>query len=255
MTRALIWDCDGVLVDTERAGHLPAFNALFESRGLPVRWDDEEYGRLLKISGGKERMATLLQPEFCIKHGLPIDIEAQRELLADWHKEKSAYYMDLVTSGKLPGRPGVKRLTAEALAAGWQLAIASTSVEASVRANLRASVGPELAEHFVVYAGDIVPKKKPAPDIYLYALDHMGLTPADAIVIEDSQNGLESSLAADLKTVITLSAYTADQDFTGASLVVSNLGEDGSPGEVLADPLGLDTGGVVRIEHMAAILE
>lgn len=254
MTRAVIFDCDGVLVDTERAGHLPAFNALFEARGLPVRWDDEEYGRLLKISGGKERMATLLTPEFCIANGLPIDVEEQRAMLAEWHKQKSAYYMDLVTSGKLPGRPGVKRLAAEADAAGWLLAIASTSVEPSVRANLRAAVGPELAERFRVYAGDIVPHKKPAPDIYLHVLEQEGLSPDEAIVIEDSQNGLESSLAAGLKTVVTLSAFTAQEDFTGASLVVSNLGDDGSPAEVIDDPLGLDTGGVVRLEHLDAIL-
>ena len=55
---ALIFDCDGVLADTERYGHLVAFNQTFEEFGLPVRWSVAEYQEKLKIGGGKERMAS-----------------------------------------------------------------------------------------------------------------------------------------------------------------------------------------------------
>lgn len=254
MTRALIFDCDGVLVDTERAGHLPAFNALFADLGLPTRWDEAEYARLLKTTGGKERMATLLTPEFVQTNGLPTDAKGQQEMLAAWHKRKTMFYMDLVTRGALPVRPGISRLTAEALAGGWELAVASTSAEPAVRANLQAAVGPELAAYFKVFAGDIVPRKKPAPDVYLYALDMMQLSPRDAIVIEDSQNGVVSARAAGLKTVVTVSAFTAQEDFTGASAILSDLGEPGHPAQVLSDPFGYVPDGVVTLETLQEIL-
>src|SRR5215475_9232099 len=110
MTNALVFDCDGVLADTERYGHLPAFNQTFAEFGLPVRWSEEEYGRKLAIGGGKERMASLLTDDFVAAAGLPTDREAQRELVASWHQRKTAIYTELVRGGKLPGRPGVRRL-------------------------------------------------------------------------------------------------------------------------------------------------
>ncbi len=178
----LIFDCDGVLADTERNGHLPAFNRTFEEFGVPVRWSDADYAVKVLIGGGKERMASLLTPEFVAANGLPADEEGQRELLAQWHRRKTAIYTELVESGALPARPGIARIAGEADAAGWGLAVASTSAEASVRAVLEHAVGEALAQRFSVFAGDIVEHKKPAPDIYLLALDELGAGPDEAVV-------------------------------------------------------------------------
>ena len=169
---ALIFDCDGVLADTERDGHLPAFNQMFEEFGLPVQWSEEEYGEKLTIAGGKERMASLLTEDFVRDNGLPADPEGQRAMLAEWHRRKTEIYTEMVAAGRLPARPGVARIIAAALDAGWALAVASTSSEASVRAVLEHVAGADQAARFaLVLAGDVVPKKKPAPDIYQLAVD------------------------------------------------------------------------------------
>ena len=226
--RALIFDCDGVLADTERFGHLPAFNQTFAEFGLPVRWSEEEYGEKLRIGGGKERMASLLTPEFVREAGLPSDPEGQRAAVAQWHARKTAIYTDLVAGGGLPARPGVTRLIGEALDGGWTLAVASTSAEASVHAVLEHVAGEERAGRFaVVLAGDVVPRKKPAPDIYRLALERLGADPSDALVIEDSRNGLEAATGTGLRCVITVNGYTEDEDFSEAVLVVSSLGDPG----------------------------
>ena len=255
MGPALIFDCDGVLADTERDGHLPAFNATFEDVGLPIRWSVEQYGRLLAIGGGKERLAAVFTPENIAAYGLPADPAEQRDLIAAWHKAKTARYTAFIESGALPGRPGIARISAEAHAAGWVLAVASTSAEASVRAVLARAVGPELAGAFTVFAGDIVPRKKPAPDIYLLAVRELGIDPADAVVVEDSGNGLVASLAAGLTTIVTVSSYTADEDFTGASLVVSSLGDPDQPMDVLANPHGLALGSYIGLADIERLRE
>ena len=161
---ALIFDCDGVLADTERDGHRPAFNETFREFGLPVEWSEEEYHEKLQIAGGKERMASLLTPEFVRANGLPVDVEGQAAELAKWHKRKTQIYTDMVAAGRLPTRPGIRRIIGEAQDAGWQLGVASTSAEPSVRAILEQAVGSERAARFdLLLAGDVVPKKKPAP--------------------------------------------------------------------------------------------
>ncbi|MFF1877571.1 HAD-IA family hydrolase [Leifsonia sp. NPDC058230] len=250
----LIFDCDGVLADTERNGHLPAFNQTFAEEGVPVHWSDDDYREKVLIGGGKERMASILTPEFVAANGLPADEEGQRELLARWHKRKTEIYTELVASGAMPARPGIARLAAAADAAGWGLAVASTSAEPSVRAVLEHAVGPELAKSFAVFAGDIVPRKKPAPDIYLLALDRLGLGADDALVIEDSSNGMRAALDAGLRTVVTVSAYTVDEDFTGASLVVSSLGDPDEPAEERAAAAGVHPGPLVTIDDLTAVL-
>lgn len=251
MSPALVFDCDGVLADTERDGHLPAFNATFAEFGLPVRWSVAEYGRLLAIGGGKERLSTLLTPENVAAWGLPADPAEQQELVARWHKTKTARYTAFIGSGALPARPGIARISREAHAAGWRLAVASTSAEPSVRAVLEHAVGAEMAEHFAVFAGDVVPRKKPAPDIYLLALRELGADPADVVVVEDSGNGLAAARAAGLTTLVTVSSYTVDEDFTGAGLVVTSLGElPDEPAAVLADPYGLAIGAEVHLDDV-----
>ena len=251
---ALIFDCDGVLADTERDGHRPAFNETFAEAGLPVRWSDEEYGVKLRIGGGKERMASLLTDDFVRANGLPADPDGQKELLAGWHKRKTAIYKEMVRAGKLPGRPGIARIVDEALAAGWALAVASTSAEESVRAVLEHVVGAETAARFAVFAGDIVPAKKPDPAIYLLALERMGVTPAEAIVVEDSRNGLLAAVGAGLRCVVTVSSYTADEDMSEAVLVVSSLGDPGEPARVLANRSAARPGDQVTLADLEACL-
>lgn len=251
---ALIFDCDGVLADTERFAHLPAFNRTFAEVGLPVVWSEEVYGEKLKTGGGKERMATMLTPEFVAEHGLPADKDGQAEVLLDWHRRKTAHYTEMIASGQVPARPGVARLVDEAREAGWQLAVASTSAVASVQAVLEMVVGPQIAAEFRIFAGDQVPAKKPAPDVYLLALRELGLEPDQAVVIEDSNQGLTASLAAGIATVVTVSSYTADEDLSGAALVVSDLGEPDAPMSVLANESGLPVGGIVHLTDLAGLI-
>jgi HAD superfamily hydrolase (TIGR01509 family) len=249
---ALIFDCDGVLADTERDGHRPAFNETFAEVGVGVTWSEQEYAEKLKIGGGKERMASLLTPEFVSAHGLPADPEGQKELLADWHKRKTARYKEMVRAGRLPGRPGIARIVGEAIGAGWTLAVASTSAEESVRAVLEHAVGRDHAAHFSVFAGDIVPAKKPDPAIYDLAIDQLGIKRGDAIVIEDSRNGLLAAVGAGLRCVVTVSSYTAEEDMSEAVMVVTSLGDPGEPATVLANRGGAQPGEVVTLADLDA---
>ncbi len=249
---ALIFDCDGVLADTERDGHRPAFNETFADVGLPVRWSEQEYGEKLKIGGGKERMASLLTDDFVRANGLPTDPDGQRELLADWHRRKTARYKAMVQAGRLPGRPGIRRIVEEALGAGWTLAVASTSAEESVRAVLEHAVGNRNAARFAVFAGDIVPVKKPDPAIYALTLERLSIGPDDAIVIEDSRNGLLAAIGAGLRCVVTVSGYTADEDMSEAVLAVTSLGDPGKPAVVLANRGAAEPGELVTLTDLDA---
>jgi HAD superfamily hydrolase (TIGR01509 family) len=253
---ALIFDCDGVLADTERYGHLPAFNQTFREFGIPVQWSEEEYGRKLLIGGGKERMASELTPEFVRANGLPDDPEALAAEVAKWHKRKTQLYTELVAAGKLPPRPGIRRVISAAQDAGWKLAVASTSAEASVHAILEFAVGRERAGRFDVFlAGDVVPRKKPAPDIYQLALERLGVDPAQVLVIEDSRNGLEAAHAAGLRCLVTVNGYTEKEDFSEAILVVSSLGDpDGEQTTVIANRSAARPGAWVTLADLEACL-
>lgn len=253
---ALVFDCDGVLADTERYGHLPAFNLTFEHFDLPVRWDVDEYARRLKIGGGKERMASLFtDPGFCEAADIADDEELRSDLLAEWHRFKSAAFRELVHSGQLPARPGVSRLIPAALSAGWTVAVASTSAEASVRAVLEHAVGPEVAARIPVFAGDVVPAKKPDPAIYDLAVGELGLDRHDTLVVEDSRNGLLAATGAGLTCLVTVNGYTRDEDFSEAVLVVSELGDPGGePVEVLANRGPATPGAYLTLDDLSACL-
>jgi HAD superfamily hydrolase (TIGR01509 family) len=254
---ALLFDCDGVLADTERFGHLPAFNATFREFGLPVEWSAEEYGRLLRIGGGKERMATLLTPEFVAANGLPSDTDGQAAELARWHARKTAIYTEMVGAGRLPPRPGIHRIIGEAQDAGWTLGVASTSAEASVRAILDVAAGVERAARFdLVLAGDVVAHKKPAPDIYRLAVERLGVRESEVLVIEDSRNGLLAAAGAGLSCLVTVSDYTADEDFSEAALVVTSLGDpDGEAAHVLANRSKARPGAWLTLADLEAVLQ
>jgi HAD superfamily hydrolase (TIGR01509 family) len=254
---ALIFDCDGVLADTERLGHLPAFNATFREFGLPVQWSAEEYGRLLQIGGGKERMASMLTPAFVAATGLPSDPAAQSAELARWHERKTEIYTAFVAEGRLPARPGIRRVVEAAQDAGWTLAVCSTSAEPSVRAILDHVVGPERAARFdLVLAGDVVARKKPAPDIYGLALHRLGISPAVALVIEDSRTGLLAAVGAGLRCVITINGYTEAEDASEAVLVVSSLGDpDGEATTVIANRSAARPGAWITLADLEACLQ
>jgi dihydroxyacetone kinase phosphoprotein-dependent L subunit len=254
-TRALILDCDGVLADTERYGHLVAFNQTFAEFGLPAHWTLDDYRVKVRIGGGKERLASLLTPGFVAAAGLPADPAAQQASVAAWHKRKTAIYTELVASGAVPPRSGVARIVGEALAAGWRVAVASTSAQPSVVATLERAVGGEQARAVKVFAGDIVPRKKPAPDIYLAALDWLGLPAGQAVVIEDSRNGLLAAAGAGLATVITVNDLTKDEDFSEAALVVSALGDPGGErAVVLANRAGITAGDWITLTDLARVM-
>jgi HAD superfamily hydrolase (TIGR01509 family) len=253
---ALIFDCDGVLSDTERYGHLPAFNKTFEEAGLPVQWTEDEYAEKLKIGGGKERMASLFTDEFVREHDLPADPEGQKGLLAQWHKTKTAHFKQLVADGKLPGRPGIRRIIADALDAGWTVAVASTSAEESVRAVLEHAAGKEAADRIRVFAGDIVPAKKPDPAIYELVVEELGLDKSSTLVVEDSRNGLRAATGAGLRCLLTVNAYTQDEDNSEAVLVVSALGDpDDTPIQVLANRGKARPGDYLTLDDLQSCLE
>lgn len=229
--QALIFDVDGTLADTERDGHRVAFNRAFAAAGLGWEWSVERYGSLLQTAGGKERLQRYLQedcPTFVPQPDAPT-------WAANLHKAKTQHYKALVQEGVMPLRLGVKRLIQEARAQGIRLAIATTSAPENVTALLETNLAPDSPSWFeAIVAGDMVPAKKPAPDVYLAVLQAIALPPEVCLAIEDSRQGLLAATRAGLKTVITCSSYTQHEDFTEAALVLNHLGEPDAPFQVLA---------------------
>jgi beta-phosphoglucomutase-like phosphatase (HAD superfamily) len=224
--QAVLFDVDGTLADTEQDGHRLAFNAAFQQLNLDWNWDIDLYGELLQVTGGKERI------RYYIEKYAPAALS--RSDLTDWivslHKTKTKYFELLMERGHIPLRPGVTRLIRELRQQRIKLAIATTTTMENVTALLKSTLGEESIGWFdVIGAGDIVPMKKPAPDIYHWVLNQLKLTAQQCIAIEDSENGLKSALAANLPTLITVSGYTRSQDFSGAIVVLSDLGEPSQP--------------------------
>ena len=228
--QALIFDCDGVLADTERDGHRVAFNKAFTAKGLDLEWSVERYGELLKTAGGKERMRRHFD-----ETGWPGPEAGRDTFIKDLHKLKTDLFMELIESGRLPLRSGVARVIDEAIAAGLKLAVCSTSSERAVQAAVNIMLGPERAAYLPIFAGDMVPAKKPDPAIYKLARDQLGLDPDRCVVIEDSNNGLRASIGAGMHCIVTISSYTGGEDFTGAELVVPELGDGDAIAIRLAD--------------------
>jgi HAD superfamily hydrolase (TIGR01509 family) len=219
--KALIFDCDGVLAETERDGHRVAFNKTFAAKGYDIEWDVPLYKELLKVGGGKERMRHFFE-----SRGWPAGTTDEDALIKELHKAKTDCYMRIVESGQLPLRPGVARLVDEAIAAGVKLAVCSTSNERAVNAVVETLLGPERKARFnAILAGDVVSKKKPDPEIYTLALDRLRLEPTQCVVIEDNRNGLLAAKGAGIYCVVTTNGYTEDEDFSEADLVVPELGD------------------------------
>ena len=226
---ALIWDVDGTLAETEE-GHRAAFNAAFAGAGLDWHWDPALYARLLEVTGGKERIRRYLD---ATPGTAPLDDETIRRL----HAAKTAHYVAAVASGSVALRPGVRRLLHEAHAAGLRQAIATTTSPANVQALLLATLGPDGPGLFeVIGAGDVVPRKKPAPDIYRHVLDRLGLPGEQCLAFEDTINGLDAARGADIPVVVTTSLYGGTVGFENAAMVADGLGEADAPCRVLSGP-------------------
>nr|WP_283755786.1 HAD family hydrolase [Roseofilum acuticapitatum] len=233
--KAIIFDVDGTLAETERDGHRLAFNQAFSEMGLPWQWSAEFYGPLLEVSGGKERLIAYVH-QYHPQFEPPVELEVWA---AQLHRQKTKYYRQLLLEGSIPLRPGIARLITEARREGIRLAIATTSILPNVMALLEKFFHPTIFE--LIAAGDIVPQKKPTPDIYHYVLEQMNLSPRECIVIEDSQAGVQAATQAGLPTLVTQNEYTQDHDFSGAIAVLSDLGEPDAPFEVIRGELGSAT--------------
>ena len=257
MKKVLLFDCDGVLADTERDGHRVAFNRMWSEFNIPWQWSVEEYGRKLKIGGGKERMASLFHESAFLAVFQPPATEAERQdILKTWHRRKTEIYKEIIASGKIAVRSGVKRLTEEALEQGWVLGVCSTSDREAVESVLLHAVGKENAQKFsLVLAGDVVKAKKPDPEIYLMAASELRVPAEQCVVIEDSRNGLLSAIHADMKCIVTVNDYTHDEDFSESAIVLTCLGDPaGEKCVVLENRSGVFVEGIFGLAALAKIL-
>jgi len=226
MLRALIWDVDGTLAETEHDGHRVAFNAAFADEGLPWHWDEALYGELLAITGGKERLLAWWQRLDPAAAAAP----GAAACIARLHARKTAHYVAQVERGAVALRPGVARLLTEARAQGLTLAIATTTSPANVDALLRATLGADVPGWFAcIGAGDVVPRKKPAPDIYHWVRQRLGLAAADCLAIEDSAPGTQAACAAGLPVLATRSRYSRADALPPVLADLDGLGEPGQP--------------------------
>jgi HAD superfamily hydrolase (TIGR01509 family) len=244
--KAVIFDQDGVIIDTERDGHRVAFNETFKEFGFDVEWDVQKYHELLQIAGGKERMKHHLQTE---GFGVEVKPEDVDELIKKLHKRKTEIFVQLIESGKLPLRPGVKRFMSETMEKGLILGICTTSNEKAAHA-VAYQILKDMNFDFVL-AGDVVSNKKPDPEIYLLALKETELQPEQCIVIEDSRNGVLAANAAGMHIVATTNGYTEKEDLSDADIIVTCLGDpDGEKATLKKANRKLDFDGVLHVDQL-----
>lgn len=225
--RAVIFDVDGTLVDSERHGHRVAFNKAFEEAGLPDRWSEDDYGPLLKVTGGKERLTHYLTGRDWEKR----DIEA---IVPALHERKNEVFLDLVRTGAIPARAGVARLLEELEREEIRLAIATTGSKEWVEPLVEGNFGADRFE--VIVTGDDVGDKKPDPAAYRVALERLQITAGESVAIEDSLQGVRSATAARLPCVAVTNGYTEADDLTAAALVISGFGDPGEPEQEVHNP-------------------
>jgi len=243
--KAVFFDQDGVIIDTERDGHRVSFNMTFKEFGFSDEWSVEYYHELLQIAGGKERMKHHWKTKGFSK---PLTEEEIDSLVKDMHKRKTALFVELIETGKLPLRPGLHRFMKEAMDAGLKIAVCTTSNEQAAKAITEKVLSDIKFE--IVLAGDIVQKKKPDPEIYNLALSKLGLKPAEVIVVEDSKNGLAAAKAAGANVIVTTNHYTEKEDVSAGDVIVSCLGDADGEKAVLrkGEIKGFD--GVVHVKQL-----
>ncbi|HWB71953.1 MAG TPA: HAD-IA family hydrolase [Egibacteraceae bacterium] len=242
---AVVFDVDGTLVDSERHGHRVAFNDAFEEFDLPYRWDEEQYGRLLRVTGGQSRLRHFLEEQ-----GEPP--ERADDLAARLHAHKTERFRALIDEGAIPARPGVERLLAELDADGTTVAITTTGSREWVEPLLDLLFGA--GRFAAIVAGDDVADRKPDPAAYLKLLDRLGLPPEVVVAVEDSAEGVQAARAAQLACLAVVNDYTRDQDLSAAQLVVDGFGDPGEA-SVLHGPADLLDGGAVRPATLRGLLE
>ena len=244
--RAAVFDVDGTLVDSERHGHRVAFNRAFEEFGLPYRWDEELYGELLHTTGGQRRIDGYLADQ-----GVP---EAERrELVPALHRRKTEILEQMVDDGAIDLRPGAARLLEELAAEGVTLAVGTTGSRRWVERLLRRLL-PSVTWDAIV-AGDDVENRKPDPEVFVVALEKLGLDgPDGAVVIEDSAEGVAAAKAAGLCCAVVVNGYTADHDLDGADIVLDGFGGPGAPAKVLADPHDVAVDGILDVALLRNLL-
>lgn len=223
--KAVLFDMDGVICDTERDGHRVSFNMAFKEFGFQDEWSVDQYHELLRIGGGKERMKHYWQ-----SHGFsrPVPPDQIDQLIKDMHKRKTALFVELIKAGRLPLRPGVHRFLQEAGEAGLRRAVCTTSNEQAAVAMLETLLGDIVFD--LVLAGDVVSKKKPDPEIYNLALSRLDLKPEEAFAVEDSRNGVLSAKNAGLQVLVTTNEYTEQEDVSAGDIIVTCLGDSPADG-------------------------
>ena len=250
--KAVIFDVDGTLVDSERDGHRVAFNLAFESAGLVDRWDVSFYGQLLKVTGGEQRLRHYLrQPQSSIpKPADPLEVDA---LAANLHRSKTRYFTDMVDASGIPPRQGVVRLLDELRDQGVALGVATTGTADWVRPLLDTLFGVDRFAALVT--GDDVDTRKPDPEAYVLAMRQLGVAAGDAVAVEDSGPGLTSARRAGLRCVVVANSYTDLSDVSAADAVLDGFGEPGSPAAVIADRLGAVPDGLVDVAVFRRLVE
>ena len=243
--KALIFDVDGTLANTEEA-HRQAFNYSFQQAGLEWNWDVALYTKLLKVTGGKERI------RFYVEDFLNQEIDQDKVIAL--HLAKNDRYQSVVLDNQLPLRPGVKRIIEQARAQKMTIAIATTTSPGNVNNLVKACFGEEALGWFSIIAeGELVPVKKPKPDVYEYVLDHLKLSAEECIAFEDSYNGVKAATCINIPTLITLNNYTAEDDFSGAMMVLDSLGNEAEPCKILSTEIDTKIKGMVNMDTLVAM--
>jgi HAD superfamily hydrolase (TIGR01509 family) len=246
--KAVFFDQDGVIIDTERDGHRVSFNMTFKEFGFTDEWSVEYYHELLQIAGGKERMKHHWKTKGFSK---PLTEEEIDLLVKDMHKRKTALFVELIESGKLPLRPGIHRFMKEAMEAGLKIGVCTTSNEQAAKAITEKILTDIKFE--IVLAGDVVEKKKPDPEIYNLALSKLGLSPDEVFVVEDSKNGVKAAKAAGANVIVTTNHYTEKEDVSPGDVIVTCLGDPDSEKAELRKGDIKDFDGVVHVKQLMTL--